>query len=93
MMRRLLLTHYERVQRTVAALSPASAFAFGAGCAEWTFVRAAGVSSTIDPNVYASSELFSYYAGTRIRHDRWRAGGVSPLMGRCIRGLTPPARR
>ena len=28
-----------------------------------------------------------------VRHDCWRAGGVSPLMERRIRGLTPPARR
>ena len=33
-MARLLLTHYDRVKRTLATMSPASAFAFGAGCAE-----------------------------------------------------------
>jgi hypothetical protein len=33
-MGRLLLTHFDRVKRTVATLSPASAFAFGAACAE-----------------------------------------------------------
>lgn len=33
-MRRLLLTHYDEVKKAVAGLRPASAFVFGASCAE-----------------------------------------------------------
>ena len=39
-----------------------------------------------DPDYWESG----YYPGSKVRHDCWRAGGVSPLMLHTVRGLTPP---
>src|SRR5216683_6940705 len=49
--------------------------------APWTLCTTAASCGSLEITVRESA------AGT------WRAGGVSPLMMRSIRGLTPPARR